>query len=1152
MVLPGFREAVVTVDLAQAGAPGRYQPQEHIATVHEALVLGLRDYLGKCGFRQAVMGLSGGVDSAVTCCLAVAALGRENVLGVLMPSPYTCRDSIDDSLVLARNLGVETRLIPISPIYESYRKALEGPLNLGEIELTLENIQARIRGNILMAISNKVGHMVLSTGNKSELAVGYCTLYGDMSGGLGVLADVPKTMVYELAAYLNRDREIIPEQIISKAPSAELRPDQPPTRRRAGTRQRSRRCGRPAGRRRASGPASDTTPDATGPNTAKSARHGPPAAIAARRRDPAGDPIVTDAATPALPVSPAPASPGRDVLAHAEAVARAARVSGVAYEIALDLAAGATTYRGVARIRFAVSGPGDLFLDFRGGSIESLRVNGTPISPDRPGARIVLPAAVLGPTTEVVVAYENAYDATGDGFHRFVDPADGAEYAYTNFEPFEAHRLYPCFDQPDLKGTFAFSVTAPASWSVISNNPADAIEEAPDGRRIHRFGATPPIATYVSAVVAGDWVGVTDATGPVPLGAWTRRSLAAHLDPGEIFEVTRQGMDFYADLFARPYPFRKYDQIFVPEFNAGAMENAGAVTFTESHVYRDPPTESQRLSRAETILHELAHMWFGDLATMRWWDDLWLNESFATYVSNLALAEATRFEGAWRAFHADMKRWGYLADERSTTHPIAGPVVDTDATFYNFDGITYGKGAAVLKQLVAMLGRAGFRDGLRVYFDRYAWSNASLSDFLDALEAGSGRPLRAWAHSWLETAAVNTLESRWTVRDGTIERMELTQDAPDAFPTLRPHTLEIALVRQGADGGPATVEALPIRIDGAEAWVEAAAGRPVPDLVFPNHADHAYAKVRLDERSVAALPGLLPEVRDPLLRQLLWSTLWEMTRDARLPAARFVALALELLPLERDDEIVLGALDATRGALARYVPEARRVAEAHAFVHGALGMLDSLPPGDLRRMWLRAAIDAVAEPGDAGVLTGILDGSVGLPEVTIDQEMRWSIVWSASAFGLPDSAARVAAELRRDPTDRGERAAIHAAVAAPLPDAKAEAWRRIHAEGYGSLHRTRAAMRGLHHVSQRTLLEPYVDEFFVQAPVMAATREHEFMRGYVAILFPAYRIEAEILARTRDVAAAAAQRLPTLRRQLTEAADDMARALRARTAAEEA
>ena len=850
------------------------------------------------------------------------------------------------------------------------------------------------------------------------------------------------------------------------------------------------------------------------------------------------------------------APPRADVLTREEAVARGARVGRVAYALELDLVAGSPTYRGAARLRFAVREPGDLFLDFRGGSVDRLVVNGREVTPERPGHRILLPAGVLQPTTEVEVAWESEYDRGGDGFHHFVDPEDGAEYAYSNFEPFEAHRLFPCFDQPDVKGTYDVVVRAPADWAVIANGPPAAAATLPDGRREHRFAPTPPISSYLAAVIAGPYVGVRSQHRGTPLGLWTRRSLARFLDPDELFEVTRQGIDFYAALFDQPFPFAKFDQVFVPEFNSGAMENVGAVTFNETYVFRDPPTETQRLGRAETVLHELAHMWFGDLATMRWWDDLWLNESFATYASNLALAEATRFDGAWRSFHADMKRWGYQADARTTTHPISGVVPDTDATFYNFDGITYGKGAAVIKQLVAEIGRDAFRDGLRTYFRRHAWENATLADFLAALEVGAGRSLRDWSRRWLETASLNTIEARWTVADGRLERLELSQEAPEDHPTLRPHALEVALVR-AVDGGAAEVDVVPARLDEAEGRVEAAAGRAAPDLVFPNHGDHGYARVLLDPASLAAVPRVLPGLVDPLLRQLLWGSLWEMVRGARYSSLEFLALVRDRLPEERDDQVSLAALDAARGALARYVPEERRLDEARRFIAACRVALDALPPGDLRTLALRAALGAAAEPGDVDDLARIVDGEPGTPEVRVDREMRWAVAALAVAHDLPGAGERLAAEREADPSDRGARAAIRAEVGAPDPAVKATAWERILGAGYGSFHLTNAAMQGFNHAHEAALLAPYVDRFFEALPEVAATRDHPFVRAFVGGLYPHYRPEAALVERTRAIADAQVERSPSLRRLLVEAADDMERAvvcrsfaaLRARTVA---
>jgi aminopeptidase N len=817
-------------------------------------------------------------------------------------------------------------------------------------------------------------------------------------------------------------------------------------------------------------------------------------------------------------------------------------VGRVAYVLELDLGAGRRTYGGVARLRFPVAGGGDLFLDFRGGEVTRLLVNGRAVTPERQGHRILLPGGLLGATTEVEVAYENEYDHGGDGFHQFLDPEDGAEYVYSNFEPFEAHRLFPCFDQPDVKGTYTVTTRAPGGWEIIANAPAAAVVPVGDGRREHRFAPTPPISSYLVAVIAGPFAGVRSRHRGTPLGLWTRRSLARHLDPDEIFEVTKQGLDFYAALFDHPFPFAKYDQIFVPEFNSGAMENVGAVTFNESYVFRDPPTDTQRLVRAETALHELAHMWFGDLATMRWWDDLWLNESFATYASNLALHEATRFDGAWLSFHADMKRWGYQADGRSTTHPISGVVPDTDATFYNFDGITYGKGASVIKQLVAEIGQDAFRSGLRTYFRRHAWGNATLADFLAALEDGAGRPLRDWSRRWLETASLNTIEASWTARDGQVERLQLTQEAPEDHPTLRPHALELALVRARPDG-PAEVDVVPARLEGAEAWVQAAVGRPAPDLVFPNHGDHGYARVLLDPASLAAVPHLVAQVADPLLRQLLWGTLWEMVRSARHSSLAFLELVRTRLPEERDDQILVAALDASRVALARYVPEERRMDETRRFVAAALDTLEGLPAGDLRTLWLRAAIGAAAEPADVAALARVVDQEPGRPRVRVDREMRWDVAALAVAHDLPGARERVTAERAADPTDRGERSTLRAETGAPDPAVKAAAWGRIHGEGYGSFHLTQAAMLGFNHAHQAELLAPYSERFFAALPALAAERDHPFVRAYVGALFPAYRPEPALVERARAMADEQGAELPSLRRLLAEAADDMERAI---------
>ncbi len=583
-----------------------------------------------------------------------------------------------------------------------------------------------------------------------------------------------------------------------------------------------------------------------------------------------------------------------------------------------------------------------------------------------------LPAALLAPTTEVEVVYESEYDRGGDGFHHFVDPEDGAEYTYTNFEPFEAHRLFPCFDQPDLKGTYALTVRAPAEWAVIANAPVAAATPIAGDRREHRFAATPPISTYLVALIAGPYTGVRALHRGTPLGIWTRRSLARFLDADEVFAVTKQGLDYYAALFDHPFPFAKYDQIFVPEFNSGAMENVGAVTFSESYVFRDPPTDTQRLARAETVLHELAHMWFGDLATMRWWDDLWLNESFATYVSNLCLAEATRFAGAWRAFHADMKRWGYQADARSTTHPISGLVPDTDATFYNFDGITYGKGASVIKQLVAEIGHDAFRAGLRTYFRRHAWGNATLADFLAALEDGAGRSLGEWSRRWLETASLNTIQASWTERDGLVERLQLSQRRPaEDHPPSAPTPSSWPSSGPAATAGGGRRRARPDRGRGGLGGGGGRAARSRARLPQPRRP-----RVRQGSSWIAPPwtrpPGAVAD-RRPAPAQLIWGDALGDGSWARYSALEFLGLVRTRLPEERDDQIVLAGLDAARGALSRYVPRSAGWARPAASL-----TLPSRPCRRSRRETCgrsaAAAIGAAADPADAARLALAVDG----------------------------------------------------------------------------------------------------------------------------------------------------------------------------------
>lgn len=842
---------------------------------------------------------------------------------------------------------------------------------------------------------------------------------------------------------------------------------------------------------------------------------------------------------------------GRDVLSLEEAAGRAARVAGVRYELSLDIEREATSYRGDATVHFRVTGDGDLFLDFRGRCIDRLEINGAAVEPAWADNRIALPARLLAPETRVRILYENDFDHTGDGFHRFIDPEDRETYLYTDFEPFSAHRLFPCFDQPDLKASYRVDVTAPEGWEIIANAPLAGAAPAGAGRATRSFHETARFSTYLFALAAGPYHAVRSEHRGVPLGVFCRRSLAAHLDPEELFTLTRQGLDFFPAFFDYPYPFGKYDQIFVPEYNAGAMENVAAVTFSERMIFRDPPTEHQRLSRAEVLLHEMAHMWFGDLVTMRWWNDLWLNETFATYMSYVAIEHATRFgAGAWKSFNG-IKGWAYRQDQLCTTHPIAGEVPDTEHTFLNFDGITYGKGAAAMRQLVAAIGLEAFRDGMRRYFRRHEYGNATLRDFLDAIAVKVGaRDLTEWAALWLERASLNTLRAEVTVEGDRLARLRLLQTAPPEHPTLRPHRVDVAL---GWDDGEAlTIESIPAFIDGPEAEVPAAAGRPAPALVFPNHEDLTFAQIALDPGSLAYVRAHLERVRDPLLRQLLNASLWSMVRDRRLSSLDYLALLREKLPLEPDLELVESALGHAALALARYVPDPARASESSAFCELALRCLRAAETTDARLTWGRALVNAAYSPDDLALAARVCDGAAGVEggAEAVDQEMRWTVAIKWIARGMAGADARLDEERRRDASDRGQRALLRAEAARPDPEAKASAWARFHGEGYGSLHLTAAAMAGFAWSFQRDLLLPYTVELFDRVPDVFASRPPELARAYFTHLFPSWRVEPEILARSEALLARVGgdgrQPMPVLERMLREANDDLARAIACR------
>ncbi|MFD0886409.1 aminopeptidase N, partial [Streptosporangium algeriense] len=618
-------------------------------------------------------------------------------------------------------------------------------------------------------------------------------------------------------------------------------------------------------------------------------------------------------------------------LTRDEARERARLISVQSYVVELDLTEGDERFESITTVRFTGTRPGaETFIDLAGAKVRKAVLNGTELDVDGYDPETGrLPLPNLAESNELRIDADCSYMRTGEGLHRFVDPVDDSVYLHSQFETADAHRMYACFDQPDLKATFELTVIAPSSWEVISNAAPETTEELPEhsgrhgtlqaARRWH-FPPTPVISTYITALCAGPYHKVTSEHDGIPLGLYCRASLAEHLDADNIFEVTRQGFDFFHRVFGIRYPFGKYDQLFVPEFNAGAMENAGCVTFLEDYVFRSRVTDAIIERRAETILHEMAHMWFGDLVTMRWWDDLWLNESFATYASVLCQAEATRWgQGAWTTFANVEKSWAYRQDQLPSTHPIAADIVDMHAVEVNFDGITYAKGASVLKQLVAYVGLDNFLAGVRDYFNEHAWGNTTLADLLGALERTSGRDLSSWSKEWLETSWVNTLRPSFTTdAEGRFLEFEVLQEAPADYPTLRSHRVAIGLYSL-RDGALVRTRRVELDVVGARTAVTELVGELQPDLVLINDDDLTYAKVRLDGRSLQTLvDGGIARFTESLPRALCWSAAWDMTRDAEMSTRDYVALVNSGIESVKDITVAQTVLRQARLAVQQY------------------------------------------------------------------------------------------------------------------------------------------------------------------------------------------------------------------------------------------
>jgi len=832
-------------------------------------------------------------------------------------------------------------------------------------------------------------------------------------------------------------------------------------------------------------------------------------------------------------------------LTRDEARERARLLSVQSYQVDLDLTGGESTFRSVTTARFACTSPGaSSFLDLTAPEVTQIVLNGRPVDPAAfDGHRIALTG--LAADNELRVVANCAYSRTGEGLHRFTDPADKNIYLYSDLEAFDAHQVYACFDQPDLKATFELTVTARGDWLVISNMPpaGDPEPAGPGSQRWH-FPPTPLLPTYITAVAAGPYHVARDSHDGIPLGIFCRQSLASYLDPDEILEVTRQGFDFYHRQFGIRYPFPKYDQLFVPEFKAGAMENAGCVTFMESYVFRSRVTDALRESRAATILHEMAHMWFGDLVTMRWWNDLWLNESFATWASTVAQADATRWRSAWTTFTQSEKAWAYRQDQLPSTHPIAADIPDIAAVEVNFDGITYAKGAAVLKQLVAYVGQDNFLAGVRQYFAARAWQNATLDDLFDALEQTSGRDLASWSKAWLETAGVNTLRPRYEVgADGKFTSFSVLQEASASHPQLRPHRIAIGLYSQ-TDHGLSRTRRVEVDIAGERTEIPELVGAVRPDLVLVNDDDLGYAKVRLDEHSLRALVGGRGRFTESLPAAICWAAVWDMVRDGELAIRDYLPLVLAGVPSITDIAVLQTLLMRAATAIRRFADPAWRPTGTAQLAGALRGLLGGAVPGSDEQLAFCEAFAGIAtSPEDLDLLAGLLDGSVTIDGLAVDTELRWLLLHRLVSRGVAGEE-RIDAELERDVTDAGERHAASARAAIPTPEAKSRAWMQIVG---GDLPNAtfRAALSGFRNPDQDELLAPYAESFFDAVAGIWRDWGSDMAQYFAEVAYPSTVISQQALDAAGDYLSRTSPP-PSLRRLLAEGRDDVARALRCR------
>jgi aminopeptidase N len=834
-------------------------------------------------------------------------------------------------------------------------------------------------------------------------------------------------------------------------------------------------------------------------------------------------------------------------LSRAEAKERADHLYVHSYVVTLDVTKDEEVFYSKSEVKFSCNKKGyATFIDAVGRSVISATLNDRPVDTSNfDGESIFL--TELEEENHLVIELQAEYSKSGEGLQRSVDPSDGEVYLYSQGETAHIRNMFACFDQPALKATFTLNVTTPGHWQAVSNNPVES--KTAKGDLVEwKFSTTPRISTYLDALIAGPYSSVHDVykgVKEIPMGIYCRKSMMQYLDPDDIFLITKQGFEYFEKTFGLAYPFEKYDQIAVVDFNFGAMENAGAVTFREDVlVFRSHVPEKAYLARANTILHEMAHMWFGDMVTMSWWDDLWLNESFAEWSSYLALSEGTRFKGAWSEFNCARKNWAYRQDQLSSTHPIIADMVDMEAVNANFDGITYAKGASVLHQLVAHVGRPQFIAALQTYFAKHAWANTTLDDLLVELEASSGRKLDAWVKTWLQTAGVNTLRPVLDIQDGSYTSIAIAQEAPlipEGSKELRPHRLAVGLYDITGDALKLR-KSVELDVNGALTTVDELAGEKTADLLLINDRDLSYAKLRFDDRSVATLKSHLGALNDDLARALCWAAVWDMHRDAEISTSDFMQIAFSGLKGETDDAIVSIVLSQLTTSVEAFATDANRDAYREKLAD-ALWQLakGAKPASDLQLIYTRAFAANAFTQDQISNLRQVLDGSIS--GLKVDTDLRWYLLIALTERGAT-TKSELEGELAKDNTTTGNIAFETALAASPNSDAKAYAFNKVRDESAATSIRS-ALVSGFQRPSHRHLLTPFVDLYFDNLLTEWDSKSYEGAAKFVTGMYPSWVVSDLTVDKTNAWLNGAGKDAPAVLRKLVkESQDGLIRALK--------